>query len=101
MTIHAFLTTGAAYDACQCVTDLHKGDTLLIASEGVVGIADTWPFAVTKTHGSLHRLNTFATLKDLAPLTLEHINAACAIALANGWALCPAVEALRAPSVAA
>jgi hypothetical protein len=52
--VHTFETTGEAYDACQCSDDIANGDTLLIPSEGVVGIADTWPVAVTFAFGKLH-----------------------------------------------
>ena len=54
MTTHAFRTSGEAYAACQCDEAIKQGDLLVIASEGVVGIADTWPVAVTVTRGELH-----------------------------------------------
>ena len=53
-TIHKFETTGEAYDATQCDPKVQKGDFLFIPSEGVIGIAETWPFALTKAHGALH-----------------------------------------------
>ena len=52
--IHHFQTTGEAYDACQCDETITSGDVLVILPEGVVGIADTWPVAVTLNHGNLH-----------------------------------------------
>lgn len=52
--IHRFDSTEEAYDACQCDDTIQKGDLLLIESEGVVGIADTWPMAVTAKRGELH-----------------------------------------------
>lgn len=54
--IHVFSSTGAAYDACQCDAEIKDGDILVIPSEGVVGIADTWPFAITAKRGALHGL---------------------------------------------
>ena len=54
MAIHQFRSTGDAYDACQCDDTIQDGDTLVIMSEGVVGIADTWPVAVTVAAGKLH-----------------------------------------------
>jgi hypothetical protein len=45
----------SAYDACntgQC----HRGDVLVIESEGIVGIADTWPIAVTEQQGEFHSI---------------------------------------------
>lgn len=56
MRIHLFESTGEAYDACQCDEDIKDGDVLVIESERVVGVADTWPFAVTVAHGNLHVL---------------------------------------------
>ena len=53
-TIHRFPSTGATYDACQCDPSVRKGDILWIPSETVVGIADTWPIAITHANGALH-----------------------------------------------
>jgi len=72
--IHLFDSTGDAYDACQCGfhpetgEDIRTGDTLYIPSEGVIGVADTWPFAVTANHGALHQLaeNAPAEYLDMA-----------------------------------
>lgn len=55
MKIHFFESTGEAYDACQCAPEIKIGDILFIPSEGVVGIADVWPVAITADHGDLHR----------------------------------------------
>ena len=49
--IHAFDTTGNAYDATQTDEAIETGDTLLVHAEGVVAVAMTWPFAVTTAHG--------------------------------------------------
>jgi hypothetical protein len=54
MVTHEFESTGAAYDATQCDENIKTGDVLIIPSEGVIGIADTWPVAVTVEHGNLH-----------------------------------------------
>jgi len=53
---HAFASTGNAYDATQCDEAIRTGDTLVVLPEAVVGIAMTWPFAVTETCGKLHAL---------------------------------------------
>ena len=52
--IHKFDTTGEAYDAVQCDPEIKNGDFLFVPSEQVIGIAYTWPFALTKNHGALH-----------------------------------------------
>lgn len=66
MTIHYFDSSGGAYDACQCDDEIHTGDVLVIDNEHVVGLADTWPVAVTMNRGQLHTIegptifNTFS-----------------------------------------
>ena len=52
--VHHFASTHEAYDACQTDDSIATGDTLVIESERVVGVADTWPFAVTAECGDLH-----------------------------------------------
>ena len=59
--IHAFETTGNAYDATQTDAAIKTGDTLLVHIERVVAVTMTWPFAVTAAHGHLHSM---ARLKD-------------------------------------
>ena len=54
---HAFASTGNAYDAVQTDETIAAGDTLLILDEGVVGVAMTWPFAVTAKPGKLHAVS--------------------------------------------
>ena len=54
VTWHQFDSTEEAYDACQCDDAVKNGDVLHIPTEGVVGIADTWPCAVTVDKGDLH-----------------------------------------------
>ena len=56
MHVHYFESTGRAYDATQCDETIRTGDILVIESEGVVGIADTWPFAITAETGKLHEV---------------------------------------------
>lgn len=56
VNVFEFNSTGAAYDACQCNDDIKKGDILFVPAEGVVGVADTWPMAITVRHGELHKL---------------------------------------------
>lgn len=59
MNVHQFESTVEAYDACQyrdrqyCEINglpeedvVRNGDILVIASEAVIGIADTWPIAI-------------------------------------------------------
>ncbi len=55
--IHFFDTTGDAYDCTQCMDEIKNGDILVVASEQAVGLADTWPVAVTISAGAFHTLN--------------------------------------------
>ena len=66
--IHAFASTGNAYDAVQTDETIAVGDTLLILDEEVVGVAMTWPFAVTAKPGKLH-----AVCEPGAGENLEHL----------------------------
>ena len=92
--IHEFYHSGAAYDATQSDEQIRNGDILLIV-EGddyrpdaltIVGLADTWPVAVTKTKGHLHQYkdDRIANPDDaLSPKwTSEQIHNA--VALAHG-----------------
>jgi hypothetical protein len=64
MKMHKFSDTGTAYDCTQCgctfeggvETQVKNGDLLLIDTEQVVGVTDTWPFVVTAAAGKLHSL---------------------------------------------
>src|SRR5262245_60811880 len=56
MTTQTFRGTGEAYDATQCRDEIKNGDTLLIEAEEVIGLAWTWPVAVTAKAGHLHSI---------------------------------------------
>jgi hypothetical protein len=57
--VHTFGTTGEAYDASQCRSDIKDGDILYVPAEGVVGFLDqAWPIAVTDKHGEFHATTT-------------------------------------------
>lgn len=95
MKTHRFGSTGEAYDDCQCDENIKDGDTLVIRSERVVGVADTWPFAVTKEHGSLHALSNDATPELIGknkPALAEGWIAAVAKAKELGYELCEAAS---------
>ncbi len=63
--IHHFDSTVRAYDATQSDDNIKKGDVLIIESEKVVGLADTWPVAVTEWPGELHDLAPGYTLEKM------------------------------------
>jgi hypothetical protein len=88
MRVHEFASTGDAYDATQCRDDISNGDTLVIASERVIGIADTWPVAVTVEFGKLHTPADNVTLAQCfedRKITAEAIEQAKQEAKARGW----------------
>lgn len=87
--IHEFASSSDAYDATQCDESVRKGDALLIASEGVVGLAWTWPVAVTARAGELHELSdedrmTPAAVIQEAAWTDEQLKLAVATATQHG-----------------
>jgi hypothetical protein len=51
--VHTFPSSGDAYDATQCRDDIKNGD-ILACEDGVIGLAWTWPIAVTANYGKLH-----------------------------------------------
>ncbi|MFI2031419.1 hypothetical protein [Streptomyces buecherae] len=64
--VWTFHSTREAYDACQVREDIQDGDVLVIEQENVIGIAHTWPFALTEDSGELHTLK-----KGIDPRTWE------------------------------
>ena len=100
--LHGFATTGNAYDACQCDEAIGKGDTLIVLSESVVGIAWTWPIAVTATNGALHQIkddprSSLAELAATFDMRVEDVSEAVALAQALGFALDPVFHGAIAP----
>lgn len=94
-----FASSGNAYDATQTDAAISRGAILLIASERIVGLADTWPIAVTQTHGALHQVarGRFAGLAEAASefdLTESDFLDAARLARDLGFALDPTLEAL-------
>lgn len=91
MSTHEFESTGEAYDACQTDDNIKTGDTLVVAPERVVGLAWTWPVAVTREHGALHTVrggDSPAVLYDYdnrRVFTDEQIEAAEQLAEERGW----------------
>lgn len=64
-----FEDTADAYGAVQCDDDINNGDTLLVESEGVVGIANTWPVAVTTEFGEFHTIGNVAEFLACSNIT--------------------------------
>ena len=80
-TIHNFHDSGMAYDMCQCDENVKTGDILNITCENVVGLAHTWPVAVTINFGSFHAFKEDATEETIAGMfTREQVEAAITVA---------------------
>lgn len=88
--VRVFASSGAAYDACQTDATLRSGTVLLVPTEQIVAIAWTWPVAVTRNDGELHRLEDdgrTANLREKAPDVFAAIPSAGNLALSLGWDL--------------
>lgn len=86
ISVHHFQSTAAAYDAAMSSDDVETGDVLVIPSERVVGLADTWPVAVTVEGGELHHVRDGMTLEAYG-FTAERVVAAEVIATSLGFPL--------------
>jgi len=82
MRVLFFPSTGDAYNAVQCDETIKNGDVLIVRSEQVVGLAYTWPIAVTPKKGAFHALAPDKTLEaDFTDVfTAEQIMVARALA---------------------
>jgi len=97
--IHAFATSGNAYDGVQTDERIATSNLLLVLDEAIVGIAMTWPFAVTAEAGNLHQIaaKPGETCKHLATsLGVEAAAIGRAIALARklGFEIDPRLDEL-------
>jgi len=84
--IHHFDSTVLAYAATQADDAVNEGDTLIIESEKVVGLASTWPVAVTELSGELHHLEGAWPLAKLG-FSKKSIDLARDAANSHGWPL--------------
>ncbi len=82
-----FMDTKQAYDETQWNEAIRNGDILVIKDEQVIGIADTWPVAVTKAFGSLHAVAPGADLLEYEELAKYRTAILMARKLADnlGW----------------
>lgn len=89
MAAHYFESSAEAYDSTQIgETDggvrVEMGDILIIPSEKIVGVCDTWPFAVTKECGSLHAVKDWAAFYKDHPSPSIKSYVIQAVAIASG-----------------
>ena len=116
MTVWHFDTTEEAYDACQCDDRLKDGDTLVCGhyddyilermallapdylgneSDVVVGIVSTWPTAVTKINGQLHKFKDPHTVQLNAMSAKTIVSASCMEEPTKEAAFLGVIEALK------
>lgn len=97
-TVHSFNTSEEAYDAGQCDPHVQNGDILLIRDEKIVGLAWTWPVAVTVEHGALHTPTRVVDraggehlerLRGSAQWSVQNILDAVSVACGEGWEVNP------------
>lgn len=86
-SVHFFASTGEAYDATQTTDEIKNGHLLIIESEQVIGLADTWPVAVTVQYGVLHSCAEGYSFRDFPKFSRQQIADAIAEATARGWPL--------------
>ena len=101
--VHNFETTAEAYDSVQvgetdAGSEVNAGDILVIAAEGVVGVADTWPVAVTQANGALHQRDPNFSWERLAAdigVEAECFDAAIEHAQSLGFAIDGEIESQK------
>lgn len=81
-----FESSGDAYDATQCDESIKCGDAFVVQSEGIVGLAWTWPVAVTVSSGELHSIvsDAEATAAVIADAGWTKAQVRTAVDAANG-----------------
>lgn len=83
-----FDDSGSAYDATQCDEDIKNGDGLVCFADRVIGLADTWPVAITVEAGKLHSAKDSGYFHRFP---LAQVQAVVMAAHAAGWAVDPLV----------
>ena len=94
INVHIFDDSVEAYGHCQWDDEVHTGDVLVIPSEGIVGIAHTWPVAVTVEHKELHRAGSEWSGAE-AKITDQQIANAIKIAKEHGFPINSEVKVFR------
>ncbi|MGW3153773.1 hypothetical protein [Streptomyces sp. NPDC001089] len=93
--VHTFGSTFQAYNATQCDETIRDGDVLLIKPEKAIGIAWTWPFALTPSIGELHVTTADPRTRE-GGIFAAGVKRAEQLALELGWRIVPTLTADRA-----
>ncbi|MBL1115374.1 hypothetical protein JK364_23675 [Streptomyces sp. 110] len=89
--VHSFASTMEAYNATQCYEEIRDGDVLLIESEKVIGIASTWPFALTESFGELH-VTTANPRTNQDGIFAAGVDLGEQLARERGWRIVPPLD---------
>ena len=92
-TVHIFTTSGNAYDATMTSDRINTGDILIIPTERIVGIAHSWPIAVTAETGNLHSVdgdrNALDAYCDANDIPRTAVSIAALLAKSYGYPIDP------------
>ena len=90
-----FSTTSEAYSETQCRDDIKTGDILIVESEKAVGLADTWPVAITVENGEFHTIGAGYDINDESfDFSIDSIILANLVASKYGWPIADASRSL-------
>lgn len=90
-SVHHFDDTTEAYNATQCNEEMRDGDVLVIEPEKVIGIAWTWPFALTERFGELH-VTTADPRTYQGGIFAAGVELAEQLASERGWRIVPPLD---------
>ena len=88
VSVHVFEDSGTAYDMAMCSDEVQPGDILYVPDDkqwnpvteqfesigAVIGVADTWPMAVTDNHGSFHTIAEGYTIETVPDIDSRVVN---------------------------
>lgn len=86
-TMHKFDSSVEAYDSVQCDEAISTGDLIWIPNEGIVGVAYTWPFSVTKVRNALHHIGNNKDGQEIIREFASSVAQACKFAQEQGYEL--------------
>lgn len=98
--VHRFGSSMEAYNATQCFEEINDGDVLVIEPEKIIGIAWTWPFALTENVGELH-VTTANPRTYQDGIFAAGVDRAEQIARDYGWPIVPPLDLRMARSILA
>lgn len=86
--VWAFESSGEAYNTIMYTDEIKVGDTIIIRSEQIIGLAWAWPLAVSSEYGNFHTLIDKWNMGDL-PFMTSHRERALYWCIMLGYAVDP------------